>query len=240
MGQITLTRRLKGHLFGDKRPKRCYAPNHPSNCTSLTHGSIHVTNQLILASGSEIRQKLLRNAGVTFEVEPVKVDEAAIKAALQAEGAKPRDIADHLAEAKARRASQKNPGAVVIGCDQVLAMGEEIFSKPETPQAARQQLGRLQNRKHELHSAAVIYDAGTPVWRHVGTVRLYMRNASAGYLDDYVARNWESIRHSVGGYKLEEEGVRLFHRIEGDHFHVLGLPLLELLSYFTLRGLIPG
>jgi len=98
----------------------------------------------------------------------------------------------------------------------------------------------MRGKVHQLLSAAVIYGEGKPQWRHVGTVRLHMRDASDTYLEDYVSRNWDSIRWSVGGYKLEEEGVRLFHRVEGDTFNVLGLPLLEMLSYLTLRGVLPG
>jgi septum formation protein len=128
---------------------------------------------------------------------------------------------------------------LVIGCDQVLALNQTIFAKPENPHDALTQLKTLRGQKHQLLSAAVIYADGKPQWRHVGVVRLHMRDASDGYLADYVDRNWDSIRHSVGGYKLEEEGVRLFSRIEGDYFNVLGLPLLDLLSYLTLRGTLP-
>ncbi|MFO8125103.1 Maf family protein [Yoonia sp.] len=195
---------------------------------------------VILASGSEIRAQLLKNAGLDFDVSVARVDEDAIRASLQAEHAAPRDIADTLAELKAQRVADRHPDALVIGCDQVLALGQDIFSKPETPENALSQLKMLRGQKHQLLSAAVIYGEGKPLWRHVGVVRLFMRDASDEYLNDYVMRNWDSIRHSVGAYKLEEEGVRLFTRIEGDYFNVLGLPLLELLSYLTLRGTLPS
>lgn len=195
---------------------------------------------VILASGSEIRAQLLKNAGLDFDVSVARVDEDAIRASLQAEHASPRDIADTLAELKAQRVADRHPDALVIGCDQVLALGQDIFSKPETPENALSQLKMLRGQKHQLLSAAVIYGEGKPLWRHVGVVRLFMRDASDEYLDDYVMRNWDSIRHSVGAYKLEEEGVRLFTRIEGDYFNVLGLPLVELLSYLTLRGTLPS
>ncbi|MDP5086710.1 MAG: Maf family nucleotide pyrophosphatase [Yoonia sp.] len=199
-----------------------------------------MTEPIILASNSEIRAQLLRNAGLVFSVVPARIDEDAYRAALQAENASPRDIADALAEIKAQRIGAKHPNALVIGCDQVLALHQDIFSKPESPQEAVDQLKALRGQKHQLLSAAVIYADGKPLWRHVGIVRLQMRDASDGYLQDYVDRNWDSIRHSVGAYKLEEEGVRLFTRIEGDYFNVLGLPLLELLSYLTLRGTLPS
>ena len=199
-----------------------------------------MSDQIILASGSEIRAQLLKNAGLDFDVSVARVDEDAVRVSLQAEQASPRDIADTLAELKAQRVAARHPQALVIGCDQILALGTHIYSKPQTPADALAQLKSLRGQKHQLLSAAVIYGDGKPLWRHVGVVRLFMRDASDEYLADYVTRNWDSIQYSVGAYKLEEEGVRLFTRIEGDYFNVLGLPLLELLSYLTLRGTLPS
>lgn len=195
---------------------------------------------IILASESSIRSRLLKNAAVDHTVQVAGIDEDAIRKSLMAENASPRDIADTLAEMKAQRIAAKFPDALVIGCDQILAHGNNILSKPQTPDEALTQLRSLRGDTHQLLSAAVIYGEGKALWRHVGTVRLRMRDATDTYLEDYVARNWDSIRHSVGSYKLEEEGVRLFTRIEGDYFNVLGLPLLELLSYLTLRGTLPS
>lgn len=193
---------------------------------------------IILASGSSIRAQLLRNAGVPFTVETARVDEDTAKRALLAEDAPPRDIADTLAEMKARKVSDKNPGAMVLGCDQVLDFDGRLLSKPETPQNALAQLKAMRGKQHMLLSAAVIYQNGEPIWRHVGQVRLRMRMSSDAYLRDYVDRNWDSIRHAVGAYKLEEEGVRLFATIDGDYFNVLGMPLLELLNFLAVKGVI--
>lgn len=192
--------------------------------------------RLILASGSQIRAQLLQNAGVGFTVEVPRIDEEMIKDSLLAEHALPRDIADALAEAKAARISAKHPGHLVIGSDQVLDFEGSLLSKPKSPDDALEQLARLSGKRHTLFSAAVIYEDGKPLWRHIGQVRLQMRVLSDEYRHAYVKRNWESIRHAVGGYKLEEEGVRLFSRIDGSTFDVLGFPLLEVLSYLGLRG----
>lgn len=195
---------------------------------------------LVLASGSDIRAQLLRQAAVPFEIKAARVDEDAIKISLLADGASARDIADALAEAKARKVAGSMPDRLVLGCDQVLSCGDRLFSKPASQAEALDHLKHLRGQKHQLLSAAVLYEEAKPVWRHVGVVRLHVREASDNWLADYVERNWQSIQHSVGGYKLEEEGVRLFTRIEGDHFNVLGMPLLELLSYLTLRGTLPS
>lgn len=197
-----------------------------------------MTIPIVLASGSAIRATLLENAGLDVSVIKPRVDEDAIKQALLAEGALPRDIADALAEAKARKVSGKQPGHLVIGCDQVLDFKGRLLSKPTSPQQALEQLKQMRGERHMLLSAAVLYENGEPVWRHVGQVRLRMRIATDAYLEAYVARNWDSIRHAVGAYKLEEEGVRLFATIDGDYFNVLGMPLLELLNYLAVRGVI--
>lgn len=195
---------------------------------------------LILASGSDMRSQLMRNAGLSYRVIIPRIDEQNIKDALVAEGAHPRDIADALAEIKARKVSSNYNDAMTIGCDQILSIDGSILSKPASTDAARDQLRALRAKRHMLLSAAVVYHQGKPIWRHVGQVRLRMRNVSDAYIDDYVDRNWDDIKSAVGSYKLESEGVRLFDSIEGDYFHVLGMPLLELLAFLTLRGVING
>jgi len=197
-----------------------------------------MSRPLLLASASETRLSLLRNAGLTVTALPARIDEESIRAALEAEGAHPRDIADALAEMKARKLADKHPEALVLGCDQVLEFDRRAFGKPASPAEARDQLLLLRGQTHRLLSAVVLYDKGEPIWRHVGRVDLTMRRFSETWLDGYLTRNWDSLRHSAGGYKLEEEGIRLFSSVEGDYFTVLGLPLLPLLAYLEQRGFI--
>lgn len=218
--------------------KGCFPQIRQLNKTEVFYRSINMVERLILASGSRIRQSLLKNAGVPFEVIVGRIDEETIKEALVEEGASPRDIADALAEGKARKVSMKYPDAFVLGCDQTLSFKGRLISKAKTVEDARGLLKEMRNERHKLLSAAVIYENGEPIWRHVGEARLVMNNFSDAYLDAYLARNWDDIQHCVGSYMLEAEGVRLFSRIDGDYFTVLGLPMLPLLAYLGQRGLI--
>lgn len=199
-----------------------------------------MTPALLLASASPIRLSLLQAAGLTVSAQPMRIDEETIRQSLEAEDATPRDIADTLAEMKAAKLAERQPEALVLGCDQVLDFKRKIFGKPKSMDEAKAQLHTLRGQTHKLLSAAVLYHEGKPIWRHVGEARLTMTDFSDAYLDDYLNRNWPGIGHSVGGYKLEEEGVRLFSRIDGDYFTILGLPLLPLLSYLGQRGFIPS
>jgi len=193
---------------------------------------------IVLASSSETRLRLLRAAGLPVSVQPARLDEEAITASLMAEDASPRDVADTLAEMKARKIGERTPGAIVLGCDQTLDFRGRIFGKPATPDKARDQLWSMRGQTHRLLSAVVLYHEAQPQWRHIGEARLTMRDFSADWLDGYLNRNWDSLRHSAGGYLLESEGVRLFSSVEGDYFTILGLPLLPLLGYLGQRGFI--
>ena len=192
---------------------------------------------LILASGSAGRLAMLRAAGVDVETHVSAVDEDSVKAAVVGEGAKPRDIANALAEAKAVKVSRKFPGDLVLGCDQILVTADgELLDKPTNADDAIRHLQMLSGSTHRLVSAAVICDAGAPVWRIVDTAKMTMRILSQDFIERYVAEYWEHIRQSVGCYRIEAEGAQLFTGISGSHFTVIGLPLLPVLDYLRVRG----
>jgi septum formation protein len=194
---------------------------------------------LVLASGSAARRQMLEAAGLAFEVDVPRVDEEAAKASLRGEGLKPRDQADALAELKALSVSRGRK-AFVIGADQMLALGSEVFDKPKSAAEAREHLLRLRGQTHELITAAVVAREGAIIWRHIDTPKLKMRAFSDAFLDDYLSRAGERVLHSVGAYQLEGLGAQLFERVEGDYFSVLGLPLLPLLAFLRQHGIAPS
>ncbi|MEL7215736.1 MAG: Maf family nucleotide pyrophosphatase [Pseudomonadota bacterium] len=193
---------------------------------------------VILASGSASRAAMLRDAGVPFTVETSRVDEGSIKAAMLAEDAPPRDIADKLAELKAQRVAARHPGALVLGADQVLVCKGRLYDKPVDRAAAASQLHALQGQTHELLSAAVLFEEARPVWRQIGRAQLVMRPLSDAFIQDYLDRVGEAVLGSVGAYHLEGLGAQLFTRVQGDYFSVLGLPLLDVLGVLRSRGVI--
>ena len=195
---------------------------------------------LILASQSAGRLAMLQAAGVDVEAVASAVDEDSIKLAMIAEGAKPRDIADALAEAKAIKVSRKFPEKLVIGCDQILVTDEGVFlRKPRDANDAKAQLALLSGNTHRLVSAAVICEGGKPVWRIVDTAQMTMRELGDEFITQYVEAYWEHIRHSVGCYRIEAEGAQLFSSVSGSQFTIIGLPLLPVLDYLRVRGLLP-
>ena len=197
-----------------------------------------MAEKLILASASGARQEMLIKAGVPHEVAPARIDESAIRDALLAERAGARDIADALAEQKARRVSARHPGALVLGADQVLEHGGDILSKPGDTAAARAQLARLRGDSHRLFSAAVICRDGQPLWRHVGRADLRMHDFSDAFLERYLEEAGAGILGSVGCYHLEGAGIRLFSDIKGDYFTILGLPLTQILNHLYQTGFL--
>lgn len=196
--------------------------------------------ELVLASGSRIRAELLRNAGLAFDTDPANVDERAIEAPLLESNFSPEDIAQVLAEAKAQEVSERRPGALVIGADQVLDFEGERLTKPADMEAARRQLLAMSGKTHALHSAVAIARDGQTLWRNVGTVRLTMRPFGPEFVGRYLAGVGEVALTSVGAYQLEGPGIQLFSAIDGDYFTVLGLPLLPLLGELRVLGAIEG
>jgi septum formation protein len=191
---------------------------------------------LILASASPARARLLACAGIAARSEPSDVDEDAVKQAYRAARRTAVDCALALAETKAQTVSRRNHRALVIGADQILVCGGRWFDKPVDRDAAHVQLRSLRGLAHELATAVCVVQDGARVWHATSLPKLTMRPFSDKFIERYLAAEGASILGSVGGYRLEGRGVQLFTRIEGDHFAILGLPLLELLGFLRDRG----
>jgi septum formation protein len=192
--------------------------------------------RVILASASAARAELLRSAGVEFTAEPAAIDESRLKWDARRRGDSAIDCASALAAEKACAVSRRHPEALVIGADQILSVGEEWFDKPADLVEAYAQLRALRGRTHGLETAAVVVRGEVLLWRAMSTPEMWMRRFSDAFIEAYVAAEGEALLGSVGAYRLEGRGVQLFSRISGDHFAVLGLPLLELLGFLRERG----
>jgi septum formation protein len=190
---------------------------------------------LILASQSASRRAMLEAAGVAFAAEPAGVDEDAAKASLA--GLSPRDLADALAELKALKVSQRRPEALVLGSDSVVALADGTrLDKPVNRDEAADHLRRMSGGTHRLWSAAVVAEGGRAVWRHVEGARLHVRELSDSFIEAYLDAEWPAVAGCVGVFRIEGPGVQLFQRVEGDHFTILGLPLLPVLGFLRERG----
>nr|WP_136162864.1 Maf family protein [Sphingomonas flavalba] len=193
--------------------------------------------ELLLASQSAARQAMLAAAGVPFTARAAGLDEDAAKAGLA--DLRPRELADALAEMKAIKLSTRLPATLVLGCDQVLETAEgATLSKPASRDDAAAQLRALSGKRHHLHSAAVIAEGGRASWRAVERASLTVRPLTDAFITAYLDAEWPAVAGCVGGYRVEGPGVQLFSRIEGSHFTILGLPLLRLLDYLRVRGVI--
>ena len=196
---------------------------------------------LILASGSSSRARVLEAAGLAFIVEPPGLDEAVMRQAVGGKGSlSPHDVAEVLARAKAEAVSDLAPKAYVIGGDQVLALGDTIFSKPDSMEAARRQLLDLSGRTHKLHTAVAVATDGETIWAETTIATLSMRKLSPEFIGRYLAAAGEEVLGSVGAYQLESLGVQLFEKVDGDYFSILGLPLIPLLDTLRREGVIEG
>jgi septum formation protein len=199
---------------------------------------VETVPHIILASGSPFRRRMLEAAGLEFQVTPADVDEAQLRRDMMGNNKTidPSAIACQLAEAKALDVSRKNTGAIVIGADQILAAAGQIYSKPPTIEHALEQLKTLQGRQHNLHTAVVLASDGYVIWAHVETAIMTMRSLTSTQIRDYLAAAGPSICQTVGGYEFEGRGVQLFEKVDGDHFTIIGLPLLPLLAELRRRG----
>jgi septum formation protein len=196
--------------------------------------------QIILASGSPFRLRMLKDAGVDVVADPATIDERAVELALQDSGTTPEELAAVLAEAKALDVSERHAGALVLGCDQTLSLDDQVFHKPADMEAARRHLLALSGKTHQLNSAVVLARNGEVLWRHVGIARLTMRKLEPAFIGRHLARVGAKALQSVGAYQIEGEGIQLFKAVEGDHFTIVGLPLLPVLAELRKLGAIDG
>jgi septum formation protein len=194
--------------------------------------------RLILASASTARAALLRAAGVDFVTEPANIDESAIKAQYRAAGGDALACAAALAEAKARAIAVRHPEGIVIGADQILVLDDEWFNKPADLAEAAAHLRSLRGRTHVLATAVCAVEGEKCLWHAISAPKLTMRRFGDAFLAGYIAAVGDDVLNSVGSYRIEDRGVQLFARIEGDHFAILGLPLLELLEFVRDRSLV--
>ncbi|MBK8456194.1 MAG: Maf-like protein [Phyllobacteriaceae bacterium] len=195
---------------------------------------------VILASQSPIRKTLLAGAGIEFATDSARIDERAVESALAGSGATPADLAEVLAVAKAEETSLRHPGALVIGCDQTLSLGDEVLHKCPDMEAARRRLLQLSGKTHELNSAVAIAVDGDAVWRQTVIARMTMRSLSPAFIGRHLDAAGEKALGSVGAYQIEGEGINLFEAIDGDFFTIAGLPLLPLLAELRRLGAIDG
>lgn len=199
-----------------------------------------MTTRIILASASPFRLAMLRNAGIETEANPSRIDERAVEEAVGDAAISPENLAWILAEAKATEVSERFPDALVIGSDQTLSLGDEVLHKVADMEEARRRLLRLSGKTHHLNSAVILARDGKALWGHVSVARMTMRKLEPSYVGRYLSRVGDQVLRSVGAYQIEGEGIQLFDTIEGDHFTIVGMPLLPLVAELRRLGAIDG
>ena len=192
---------------------------------------------IVLASKSASRQAMLASAGVDFAARPADIDERAIEAGLT--GAAPGEVARHLAEAKAAAISREQPNDLVLGSDSLVVVNGRRFDKPGSRGEAAEHLRFFSGKVMELHSAAALVRGGSVLWSHAAVAALHVVDLSDAFIEAYLAAEWPAVAGCVGVFRIEARGVQLFHRIDGDHFTVLGMPLLPLLGALRDLGELP-
>ena len=194
-----------------------------------------MTTDIILASKSKVRALLLKNAGLSFVSVDAAIDEEQLKLSYIDAGYTPRDVADVLADMKAKKLSNRFPNQLVIGCDQILSFREQIISKAKNTNDLVHQLKVLEGNEHIVYSASVVYINNRPEWRFIGSANMTMRNLSDDFILKYVEDNWNTIQHNVGGYEIESAGASLFSKIDGNEDTIMGLPIKQIKEYLMMQ-----
>ncbi|MAR79369.1 MAG: septum formation protein Maf [Rhodospirillaceae bacterium] len=199
---------------------------------------MEMNKKIILASGSKIRQKILSSAGITFLTDPANIDEDTIKVSLEKNKNSPEEIAQTLSDFKGLNRINIWPNDLIISCDQILSFNGEIFSKPKNKEIAMNQIKKLRGSNHLLITASTIIENSEIIWRDVSKAEMFMRELSDNQVFNYIEKIGIQCTKSVGGYMIENEGIKLFNKINGDYFTILGIPLTKIINFLFEKDFI--